>query len=112
MPSHQQGKGLPLAEASKSALFVRSSAVLCANSVRSHGLSSVVVVGGSRRSSIFDSCPMCGVQPVEPVRVDGQLACRSCTTACTICGSPSVPGDDACTECMRLLDGALQVVSL
>lgn len=68
------------------------------------------VVAAGRRSSIFDPCPMCGMQPVEPVRVDGELACRSCTMACTVCGAPSVPGDDACTECLRLVGGALLVV--
>jgi hypothetical protein len=29
--------------------------------------------------------------------------CRACTSACTICGSACVPGDDACTECVRHL---------
>lgn len=112
MPSHQKGTGLPIAEASESAPIVRSSVVSCANSVRSGGLPQVVVVAGGRRSSIFDACPMCGVAPVEPVRVNGEWACRACTTACTICGDPSVPGDDACTECLRLLDRTLQLVSL
>jgi len=45
---------------------------------------------------------MCGQQPIEPVRVDGQLACRSCTGACVVCGDACVPGDEACTECARL----------
>jgi len=112
LPSHQQGTGLPIAEASESAPIVRSSLVVCANSVRSNGLPPVALVGVSGRFSIFDVCPMCGVQPVEPVRVDGQLACRACTTACIVCGDPSVPGDDACAECLRLVDGARQLVSL
>jgi len=43
---------------------------------------------------------MCAKAPVEPVRVDGQLACRACTSACVICGSACVPGDDACAECL------------
>jgi hypothetical protein len=45
---------------------------------------------------------MCGKPPVEPVRVDGQMACRSCTGACLVCGAACVAGDDACTECVRV----------
>lgn len=44
---------------------------------------------------------MCGKEPVEPVRVDGQMACRSCTGSCLVCGDPCVHGDEACRECLQ-----------
>lgn len=106
-----QGRGLPPTESSIPAPKLRSALLSCSNSVRS---ALVAPVSGASvrvsRTSIFDDCPLCGGQPVEPVRVDGQLACRSCTSACTVCGSPSVPGDDACSECVRHIDPALVVV--
>jgi hypothetical protein len=36
------------------------------------------------------------------VRVEGQMACRSCTGACIICGSPCIHGDEACSECVTI----------
>lgn len=105
MLGQSQGRGYASAEARVPALYVRPSVLTCTNTVRS----GAAAAGGGRpapgswKASIFDDCPMCGKAPVEPVRVDGQLACRACTSACTICGSACVPGDDACTECVRHL---------
>ena len=100
-----QGRGYASTEARVPALSVRSSVLTCTNPVRSAApAADAADLGlGSWKPSIFDDCPMCGKAPVEPVRVDGQLACRSCTSACTICGSACVPGDDACSECVRHL---------
>ncbi len=101
-----QGRGYASSEARVPALNVQSSILTCTNNVRS----GAAAAGGARaalgswKPSIFDDCPMCGKAPVEPVRVEGQLACRTCTSACTICGSACVPGEDACTECVRHLD--------
>lgn len=53
--------------------------------------------------SLFNDCPLCGKVPIEPVRVEGQLACRGCTGACVVCGAACIPGDDACSECVRSL---------
>ena len=62
----------------------------------------VAVSGEGVPAALVDGCPMCGKQPVEPVRIDGQLACQSCTAACSVCGHACVPGDGACRECLRL----------
>lgn len=106
-----QGRGLPPTESSVLAPTLGSTVLSCANSVRSgRGAPSNASPVSGRRSSIFDDCPLCGRQPVEPVRVDGQLACAGCTSACTVCGSPAVPGDDACGVCLRHIDPALLVV--
>ncbi|OOK65192.1 hypothetical protein BZL29_7717 [Mycobacterium kansasii] len=58
---------------------------------------------GQHASAAFADCPLCGKEPLEPVRVEGQWACRGCTGACLLCGWPCVPGDEACVECVRLL---------
>lgn len=103
MLGQSQGRGCASTDASDPTLMVHSSVLTCTNQVRSG--SAAAVAGPSAvdnwKASIFDDCPMCAKPPVEPVRVDGQLACRACTSACTICGSACVPGDDACTECVR-----------
>lgn len=68
------------------------------------------VAAGSTRSvrfaSIFNSCPMCDKPPREPVRIEGQFACRGCTGSCSICGSSCIPGDDTCTQCLHTLRAA------
>jgi hypothetical protein len=98
-----QGRGCASTDASVPALIVHSSVLTCTNQVRSGSAAAVAgqSIVGNWKASIFDDCPMCGKPPVEPVRVDGQLACQACTSACIICGSACVPGDDACTECVR-----------
>jgi hypothetical protein len=90
-------------DASVPAPIAHSSILTCTNRVRSGSAATTAgqLTVGNWKASIFDDCPMCAKPPVEPVRVDGQLACRACTSACTICGSACVPGDDACTECVR-----------
>ena len=100
-----QGRGYASAESSVPALNVRSSVLTCTNPVRSGTSSSGTShrCSDSWKASLFDDCPMCGKAPVEPVRVEGRLACRACTSACTICGAACVPGDDACRECIRHL---------
>lgn len=105
MLGQSQGRGLASTESSVPALKVRSAMLNCTNPVRGAGGQSVaaLLAPDSWAASIFDDCPMCGKQPLEPVRVDGQLACRSCTGACTICGDACVPGDEACNECARLV---------
>ena len=104
MLGQSQGRGYASTDARVPALNVRSSVLSCINPVRSAGVArdAEPSEGFSWKASIFDDCPMCGQQPVEPVRVEGQLVCRGCTSACTICGSACVPGDDACIECVRL----------
>jgi len=84
----------------------------CTNIVRSGGgtAAPALLVPGSWKASIFDDCPMCGKQPLEPVRVDGQLACRACTGACTICGGACIPGDEACSECSSHLEVTFEAV--
>lgn len=111
MLGQSQGRGLASTESSVLALKVRSTVLTCTNPVRSAGGPSTASLPApdSWKASIFDDCPMCGKQPLEPVRVDGQLACRTCTGACTICGDACVPGDEACSECIRLT-GVFEVV--
>lgn len=65
--------------------------------------------GRSRLSMLMD-CPLCGRAPVDPTRVDGELVCRTCAGACTICGSACVPGDRACGECERHLAVSCEAV--
>jgi hypothetical protein len=107
-----QGRGLASPESRVPTLRIRSTALTCANTVRSPGGGAdlALTAPDSWKASIFDDCPLCGHQPLEPVRVDGQLACRTCTGACTICGSACVPGDEACSECILHLDTATLAV--
>ena len=105
MPGQSQGRGYASTESSVPALNVHSSLLTCTNTARG-GAAAVQgspLAPGSWTPPIFDQCPLCGKVPVEPVRVDGQLACWACTSACTICGSACVPGEDACSECVRHL---------
>lgn len=101
-----QGRGYASPDARVPALNVRPSVLTCTNPVRGAAVPAGVADQpvDSWKPSIFDDCPMCGKAPVEPVRVEGQLACRSCTSACSICGSACVPGDDVCAECVRHLN--------
>lgn len=100
-----QGSGLSAPESSVPAPRVRSSALTCVNSPRRGNRPPASAVSGTRSwVSIFEDCPMCERPPVEPVRVEGRLICRSCTGTCTICSSACVAGDDACRECIMLLD--------
>ena len=112
MLGQSQGRGLPSTEASVQALKVRNTVLNCTNIVRSGGgtAAPALLVPGSWKASIFDDCPMCGKQPLEPVRVDGQLACRACTGACTICGGACIPGDEACSECSSHLEVTFEAV--
>ena len=101
--SQSQGRGYALTEASLSTRNVRSSTLTCTNTVSGACRPGTMDRSASSRCtpSIFQTCPMCGNEPVEPVRVEGQLACQSCTSACTICSWPCVPGDEVCSECVR-----------
>lgn len=54
-------------------------------------------------TSIFASCPCCGHEPVEPVLLDGSFVCRGCSATCTLCGGHALPGEDACSECLRMV---------
>jgi len=110
--SQSQGRRCASTESRVPARNVRSSVLTCTNTVRSgSGSTSVDQLAFDRWTpSIFDDCPMCGKAPREPVRVDGQLACRACTSACTICGWACVSGDDACSECLRHLSLEPQAV--
>jgi hypothetical protein len=60
-------------------------------------------------SPVFDRCPMCDKTPVEPVRIEGQMACRACTSSCVSCSAPCVPGDEMCQECLALMSPPLAV---
>jgi hypothetical protein len=53
--------------------------------------------------SIFGTCPCCGRVPGEPVFLDGRLACRECISTCNLCRAACLPGDEACSECLRHL---------
>lgn len=44
-------------------------------------------------------CLICGTTPVDPEHVEGHLLCRTCTSRCTQCGTPGLPGDDLCPQC-------------
>ena len=35
--------------------------------------------------------------------LDGQLVCRSCTSACAVCSSSCLPGAEVCDECAQHL---------
>jgi hypothetical protein len=102
--SRSQGSGLPTTDASvstrKACSPLRNCADLSANAVSAAQDNVATPVSWSL---ILDLCPLCGEAPLETVRVDGQMACRSCTSSCTICSSPSVPGEEACTECLNHL---------
>lgn len=112
MLGHLQVKGLSTAESSVGTRNVR-----VADHSRSAAPRGSLVAAESTaespigsRPSIFDDCPLCGKQPVEPVRVDSQVTCRTCAGGCAICGAACLPGDDACVECVRGLDFALAAV--
>lgn len=113
MLSQSQGRGYPTTESRAAARNAGFSALTCTHTPRGqHDLAGVELLAlDSWTPSIFDDCPMCGKAPVEPVRVEGQLACRACTSACTICGWACVPGDEACSECVRHLGLAQLAVS-
>lgn len=112
MLGQSQGRGYASTDASVPALNLDSSVLTCTNTAADGAGAgpNALLAPGSWHSSIFDECPMCGKAPLEPVRVDGQLACRACTSACTICGWPCVFGDDACSECIRHLSLQRQAV--
>lgn len=103
--SQSQGRGYPPAESSLSALHARSTVLTCTNT--GDGVASAALAAPRRRvahaSAVFADCPLCGKEPLEPVRVEGQWACRGCTSACLVCSWPCVPGDEACGECIRHL---------
>jgi hypothetical protein len=105
---HTQGSGCSTAESTREA---DSSAVVEAPAC-ALGLHNGVAAGHRRHAvpSVFDTCPMCGRLPVDPVLIEGQMACWTCTAACTVCGSPSVPGDGACAGCMALLNPVRELV--
>lgn len=54
-------------------------------------------------SAVVRSCPCCEQEPREPVFLDGQLVCRSCTSACAVCSSSCLPGAEVCDECAQHL---------
>lgn len=56
-----------------------------------------------------DGCPLCNKTPVEPVRIEGQMACRACTSSCVSCSAPCVPGEELCQECLALMSPPLAV---
>ena len=60
---------------------------------------------GDRRPGgvLFSSCPCCEGVPREPVLLEGQMACRACTSSCELCGDVSFPGDEVCGQCRRHL---------
>jgi hypothetical protein len=93
MRSPSQGRPLPFTDARDRALA----------SPTSHPGAPSGVPHPHPRTSLGWSCPCCEREPREPVLLDGQLACRSCTAACAVCGSTCLPGDGACTECARHL---------
>lgn len=103
--SQSQGRGYPSAESSLSALNVRSAVLTCTNTGLDVAAAAVTASLGLSQpaSAVFADCPLCGKEPIEPVRVEGQWACRSCTSACLLCSGPCVPGDEACDECIRHL---------
>lgn len=45
------------------------------------------------------TCPCCEQEPREPVFLNGQLVCRTCTSACAVCSSTCLP-DGICDECL------------
>lgn len=112
MLGQSQGRGYASSESSVPALKFHSSVLTCANAASGgSGSGRLDHLGlGSWVASIFDDCPMCGKPPLEAVRVEGQLACRACTGTCAICGAVCVPGDDACSECVRHLSRTRQAV--
>lgn len=89
-----QGRGCLTAEASALALNRESPAGAAITQPKQPAVAAV---------SLFDTCPLCGQVPVEPVRLEGQMSCRNCTSSCTACGAACVPGDEVCTECERLV---------
>ncbi|SIE15932.1 Uncharacterised protein [Mycobacteroides abscessus subsp. abscessus] len=53
-------------------------------------------------SSNLFTCPMCEEPAVEPVRLEGALWCAQHVSRC-MCGAPALPGDEACTECLKMI---------
>lgn len=100
--SQSQGRGYPSAESSLSALNARSTVLTCTNTPLGAAVTAPRSDAGCP-PAVFADCPLCGREPLEPVRVEGQWACRSCTGACLLCSGPCVPGDEACDECVRHL---------
>lgn len=103
--SQSQGRGYPSAESSLSALNARSAVLTCTDAPLIAAAAAVTAPRSraGHPSAVFADCPLCGREPLEPVRVEGQWACRSCTSACLLCSGPCVPGDEACDECVRHL---------
>lgn len=107
MLGQSQGRGCASSESRFPALNVHTAPLACvAADRRGGGGAAAEPRRASSCTSLFDACPMCAKDPVEPIRIEGQWACRSCTAGCSICGSPCVPGDDACSECVRHLNAA------
>lgn len=103
LPSRSQGRGYPITESRVAARNRGIAALTCDNASR-HGAAATRAIPAAPACwspSLFDDCPLCGKSPIEPVRVEGQLACRGCTGACVVCGAACIPGDDACGECAR-----------
>ncbi|SKT94708.1 Uncharacterised protein [Mycobacteroides abscessus subsp. massiliense] len=48
------------------------------------------------------TCPVCGDEPAEPVRLEEQFWCTNHVDHCETCGGPAVPGEPACTLCRRV----------
>lgn len=103
MPSRSQGRGYAPTGASIPARKVHSGLLNCAKSPSQADADAADPPLTSVSWSPFaETCPLCERTPVEPVRVDGQMACRGCTSSCVSCSAPCVPGDEMCQECLAL----------
>lgn len=114
LPSRSQGRRLAKDAARVPAPKIQKQTLTCLNSHRAGDSTVTNRPGGPRcwdSSTVANECPVCAKQPTEPVTVDGQFACLSCTEPCAVCGHAVLPGDITCTSCVREL-GLAQAVGL
>lgn len=95
MQGLSQSKGLSQSGSRSGARKVQSTAEVAAGSAPMLPVAAV--------TSIFASCPCCDHEPVEPVFLDGTFVCRGCSATCTLCGRNALPGDDSCSDCLRMV---------
>lgn len=104
MPSRSQGRGYASTGASVAPRKVHSGLLSCSDAASRADLGPA----GARLTAVswaaaLEGCPLCAKTPVEPVRLDGQMACRACTSSCVSCSAPCVPGDEMCQQCLALM---------
>lgn len=111
MPSPSQGRGYASTESTVSSPDFQTPTATCANAgLDARSSVNELQIEPVSYTAAFRSvnCPMCDCDPVDPVRCEGQMACRSCTSSCVICTAACPSGDETCGMCSLLATGTLQ----